>query len=144
MLCGTQWSILRVTVSPPVNNLFNSLYDIRMMFHKRSASRTFPAGSSVRHDSFFAVSRLSLCCCPRLVWRAVAVIAVWTHMIVGRIGEFLHSLVQFLLRPEFIQVGAFVLQGVEVPLHWRIIVWVSGFAHALGHMGRPAELYESL
>ena len=65
-------------------------------------------------------------------------------MIVGRIGEFLHSLVQFLLRPEFIQVGAFVLQGVEIPLHWRIVVWVSGFAHALGHMGRPAELYESL
>ncbi len=75
--------------------------------------------------------------CPRLVWRAVAVIAVWSHMIAGHIGE-------FLLRPEFIQIGAFVLQGVEVPLHWRIIVWVSGFAHALGHMGRPAELYESL
>ena len=42
-------------------------------------------------------------------------------MIVGRIGEFLHSLVQFLLRPESIQAGAFVLQGAEVPLHWRII-----------------------
>ena len=39
---------------------------------------------------------------------------------------------------------AFVLQGVEAPLHWRIIVWLSGFAHALGHMGRPAELYKSL
>ena len=39
---------------------------------------------------------------------------------------------------------AFVLQGVEAPLHWRIIVWLSGFAHALWPMGRHAELYKSL
>ncbi len=65
-------------------------------------------------------------------------------MVVGRIGEFLHRLVQFLICPEFVQVGAFILQGVEVPLHWRIIVWVSGFTHALGHMGRLTELYKSL
>ncbi len=89
-------------------------------------------------------SHIPLYGCPRLVWRAVAIIAVWPDMVVDGIGEFLYSLVQFLLRPEFIQVGAFVLQGVEVPLHWRIIVWVSGFAHALGHMDRFAELYESL
>ncbi len=65
-------------------------------------------------------------------------------MVVGRIGEFLHRLVQFLICPEFVQVGAFILQGVEVPLHWSIIVWVSGFTDALGHMGRLTELYKSL
>ena len=65
-------------------------------------------------------------------------------MVVGGISEFFHGLVQLLLRAEFIEVGTLVLQGVEVPLHWRIIVWVSGFAHALGHMDRFAELYESL
>ena len=65
-------------------------------------------------------------------------------MVVGGISEFLHSLVQLLLRTEFIEVGALVLQGIEVPLHWRIVVWIPGFAHALGHMDGSAELYESL
>ncbi len=65
-------------------------------------------------------------------------------MVVGDISEFLHGLVQLILRPEFIEVGALVLQGIEVPLHWRIVVWISGFAHALGHMDGFAELYESL
>ena len=65
-------------------------------------------------------------------------------MVVSGISEFLHSLVQLLLRTEFIEVGALVLQGIEVPLHWRIVVWIPGFAHALGHMDGSAELYESL
>ena len=66
------------------------------------------------------------------------------HMVVSGISEFLHSLVQLLLRTEFIEVGALVLQGIEVPLHWRIVVWIPGFAHALGHMDGSAELCESL
>ena len=65
-------------------------------------------------------------------------------MVVSGISEFLHSLVQLLLRTEFIEVGALVLQGIEVPLHWRIVVWIPGFAHALGHMDGSAELCESL
>ena len=87
--------------------------------------------------------RHSLSCCPRLVWYAVAVIAVWVHMIVGNIGEFLHGLVQFFLHPKFVQICTFVLQRVEVPLHRRIVIWISGFAHALDHMSRFAELYEN-
>jgi len=88
--------------------------------------------------------RLSLCCCPRLIRCTVAVITVGACMVVGGIGEFFHCLIQFLLRLEFIQVGAFVLKCVEVPLHWRIVVWVSGLTHALGHMVGFAEFYESL
>ena len=98
----------------------------------------------VRQSNQEACSRLSLCCRPRLVGCAVTVITVWAHVIVGRIGEFLHNPVQLLLRSEFIQVGAFVLQGVEVPLHWRIVIGVSGFTHALDHMDGSAELGESL
>ena len=89
-----------------------------------------------------ACSRRSLCCCPRLVWCAVAIIAVRAHMVVGGIGEFFHSLIQFLFRPEFVQIGAFILQSVEVSLHRRIVVWISGFAHALDYMGRFAGLCE--
>ena len=65
-------------------------------------------------------------------------------MVVSGISEFLHSLVQLLLRTEFIEVGALVLQGIEVPLHWRIVVWIPGFAHALDHVHRFTELSESL
>ncbi len=65
-------------------------------------------------------------------------------MVVSNISKFLHSLVQFIFRPEFIDVGTFVLQGVEVPLHWRIVVWIPGFAHALDHVHRFTELGESL
>lgn len=99
---------------------------------------------AVRRSDQETCSRLSLYCRPRLVWRAVAVIAVWTYMVVGNIGEFLHSPVHLLLCPKFIQVSAFVLQGVEVPLHWRIVVRVSSFAHALGHMDGFTEFYEIL
>lgn len=65
-------------------------------------------------------------------------------MVVSGISEFLHGPVQLHLRSEFIEVGTFILQCVKVPFHWRIVVWVSGFAHALGHMDGFAELYESL
>ena len=88
-------------------------------------------------------SRRSLCCHSRLVWCAVAVIAVRAHMVAGGIGEFLHSLIQFLLCPKFVQIGAFVLKSVEVSLHRRVVVWISGLAHALDHMDRFAKLYES-
>lgn len=60
-------------------------------------------------------------------------------MVVSDVSEFLHCAVQFFFRPEPMQVGAFILQGVEVSLHRRIVVWVSGFAHALSHVDRFAE-----
>ena len=63
------------------------------------------------------------------------------YMVVSGISEFLHGLVQLLLRPKFIEVGAFILQGIEIPLHRRIVIWVSGLAHALGYMDRFAEFY---
>ena len=65
-------------------------------------------------------------------------------MIVGGISEFLHNPVQLLLRLKFIQVGAFIFKSVEGSLHWRIVIWISGLAHALGHMDGFAELYECL
>ncbi len=66
------------------------------------------------------------------------------QMVVSDVSEFLHCAVQFFFRPEPMQVGAFILQGVEVSLHRRIVVWVPGFAHALSHVDRFAELYKSL
>ena len=65
-------------------------------------------------------------------------------MAVRDISEFLHDLVQFLICSEFIELGTFILQGIEVPFHWRIVVGVSGFAHALCHMDGFAVFYESL
>ena len=65
-------------------------------------------------------------------------------MVVKHISEFLHGSVQLFFRPEFIEVGTFVLKGVEVPPHRCIVIWVSSFAHALGHMDRFAEFYKSL
>lgn len=65
-------------------------------------------------------------------------------MVVSRISEFLHAPVQLIFCPKFIKVSTFILQSVEVPLHRRIVVWVSGFAHDLDHMHGFAELYKSL
>ena len=47
----------------------------------------------------------------------VPVVGMGAHMVISGIGEFLHCLGHLLLRPEFIQIGAFVLQSVEVPFH---------------------------
>ena len=88
--------------------------------------------------------RLSLCRCSCLVWRAVAVIAVRAYMVVCDISEFLYGLIQFLICSKFIEFGTFIFQCVKVPFHWCIIVWVSGFTHALCHMDRFTEFYESL
>ena len=65
-------------------------------------------------------------------------------MVVSDISEFIHRAAQFFFRPEPIQVGAFIFQGVEISLHRRIVVWVSGFAHALSHVDGFAELCKSL
>ena len=63
-------------------------------------------------------------------------------MIIGNICEFLHCLVQTFLRSEFVHVRAFILQRVEVPLHGRVVIRISGFAHALRNMSRFAEFDE--
>lgn len=65
-------------------------------------------------------------------------------MVVGDIDKFLYCPVQFFLCPESLQVGTSILQHVEMPLHRRVVIWVSSLAHALGHMDRFAELYECL
>ena len=72
----------------------------------------------------------------------VSIIGMGPYMVVDDIGEFLHCLVHLRLRPEFIQIGAFVLQSVEVPFHRCIVVWVSCFAHALGHASGFTEFHE--
>ena len=64
------------------------------------------------------------------------------HMIICNICKFLYGLVQLLLRPKFVQIRAFVLQSIEIPLHRRIVLWISGSTHALDYMGGFAELYE--
>ena len=95
----------------------------------------------IRQSNDEACSRLSLCCQSCLVWRAAAIIAVRAYIVVRGISEFLHDLVQFLICSEFIEPGTFILQGVEVLFHWRIVVGVSGFAHAPGHIDGFAEFY---
>ena len=44
-----------------------------------------------------------------MIWRAATVIAVRAYMVVRDISEFFHGLVQFFLRPKFIEVDTFVL-----------------------------------
>ena len=65
---------------------------------------------------------------------AVAVITVRAHMVVGDIGEFLYGSIQLFFRLEAIQVGTLIFKSVKVPFHWRIVVWISDLAHALGYM----------
>ena len=91
-----------------------------------------------------AFCRLSSCCRSRLAGRAAAVITVRAYMVAGGISEFLHNPVQLLFRLKFIQAGAFIFKSVEASLHWCIAVWISGPAHALGHMDGFAELCECL
>lgn len=41
---------------------------------------------------------------------------------------------------KFVHIGAFVLQHVNLPLHQRIVIWISGFARALGHCAVSGRL----
>ena len=83
-----------------------------------------------------------LCCASGFKGCLVSVIRMGTHMIIGNICEFLHCLVQTFLSSKFIQVRAFILQRVEVPLHGRIVIRIPGFAHALYDMSLLAEFDE--
>ena len=83
-------------------------------------------------------------CAPCFRWCPIPIVGMGAHMVVGDIGEFFHCLVQFLFRPESIQVDAFVFEGVEIAFHRRIVIWIPGFAHALGHMDGSTELYKGL
>ena len=64
-------------------------------------------------------------------------------MAAGDIGEVLHRPIQVFLRAKIVQVGAFILQCVEVALHRRVVVGISGPAHALGDLGAFTEFRES-
>lgn len=57
-------------------------------------------------------------------------------MIVSDIRKLLDCRVQFRLCFILMLIDQFVFQRVEIPLHWRIVVWTPCFAHALcdGHV----------
>lgn len=69
----------------------------------------------------------------------VAVIAVGAYMIIRCVGEFLYGLAEFLFCLKYILVRTLILQCIKVTFHWSIIVRISGFAHALDHMGGLTE-----
>ena len=46
-------------------------------------------------------------------------------MVIGGIGEFLHGLVQLILRPEFVQIRAFVFQSVEMKCYNKVVTGVA-------------------
>ena len=53
-------------------------------------------------------------------------------MVVCDISVFLNVSVQFVLRFVAVLIDQVVLQYIEVPFHRGVIVWIPGFAHALG------------
>ena len=63
-------------------------------------------------------------------------------MIVFNICKLLYSLIQSFLGIIFVQIYQFTFQGVEISLHWCIIIRISGLTHTLGYMNRFAKLYE--
>lgn len=67
-----------------------------------------------------------------------------TDMVILDICKFLHCLIKIFLFPKFIQIYTFILQRIKIPLHWCIIVWISGFTHTLDYMDRFAELHKCL
>lgn len=60
-------------------------------------------------------------------------------MIIRCVGEFLYGLAEFLFCLKYILVRTLILQCIKVTFHWSIIIRISGFAHALDHMGGLTE-----
>ena len=81
-----------------------------------------------------AKKMIQLCSHSSFVRCSVAIEAMWTHIIVIDVCKFFDSLIKRIFCFEFKQVGTLVFEGVEIALHWGIVVWISGFAHALRHM----------
>ena len=53
-------------------------------------------------------------------------------MVVCDISVFLNTSIQLVLRFVAVLMNQVILQCIEVPFHRGVIVWISGFAHALG------------
>lgn len=81
-------------------------------------------------------------CTPGFKGSFVSIIGMRADMIIGNIGKFLHCLIQTFFCLEFIQIDAFILQCIEITFHRCIVIWISGFAHALCYMDRFAEFDE--
>ena len=63
-------------------------------------------------------------------------------MVVMNVCKFLNCLIKLIFCLIFMQVDALILQCVEIPFHRRIVIWISGFAHALRHLYGFAEFCE--
>ena len=62
-------------------------------------------------------------------------------MVIADIGEFFYALAERFFCLKLIQIGAFVFQRIEIPLHRRVIIWLSRLTHALRHMDGFAEFH---
>ena len=82
---------------------------------------------------------INLCCRPCFIWGSITIITVWTNMIIINVCKFFYLLIECFLCCKFIQICAFILQGIEVTLHRCIVVRISCVAHALCHIYRFAE-----
>ena len=65
-------------------------------------------------------------------------------MIIINVCKFFYLLIECFLCCKLIQICAFILQGIEVTLHQRIVVQISCFAHALCHIYRFAKFGNAL
>ena len=52
-------------------------------------------------------------------------------MVIRHVSIFLYRLVQFFFRFVAVLIDQLILKSIEVTFHWRIVIWISGFAHAL-------------
>ena len=65
-----------------------------------------------------------------------------THIIIFHIGKLLHSPIKCIFRIEFVEIGTLVFKRIKISLHWRIVMLITGFAHALCYMRRFAKFNE--
>lgn len=77
-----------------------------------------------------------------LIRGTVSLKAMWTNMVICVICKFLYCPVKRFFCMKFVQFYAFIFLRVKLPLHRRIIVRISSFAHALGYMGGFTEFYK--
>ena len=75
--------------------------------------------------------QMASCCFSCFKVGFIVIVRMRSSMIVRCVSKFFYCCIQSFFCLVFMLIDQFIFQRVEIPFHWCIIIWISGFTHTL-------------
>ena len=75
--------------------------------------------------------QMASCCFSCFKGGFIVIVRMRSSMIVRCVSKFFYCCIQSFFCLVFMLIDQFIFQRVEIPFHWCIIIWISGFTHTL-------------